>query len=323
MSERLSQLQAELRSATEEAEAVRVEALRIAADLRNARIEDPDHVPTLERALTDVSARTELADERSAAVREQLLELAELVADPVSGLDGEHPIALLPVRIETRFERTTEPRQLLVRIYPDEVHVDSHEPQLTDAELDSARRYWERIWRAGTRNVDAERAAFVDLARAVGTPRAAWVARATRPDPANRPTTPAPDDQPLPSLPVLPTVERSPELLTRPAQAKMLPDRWIVVGFRGAAEIVRASGTVIPERLQVGPSPDAEHAPDGIALDEGVRWLVDFDLAERDGMGIRVPLNDDRGFDRLLVLGVKASLDPTAAAARLAQLLNA
>jgi len=192
MSERLSQLQAELRSATEEAEAVRVEALRIAADLRNARIEDPDHVPTLERALTDVSARTELADERSAAVREQLLELAELVADPVSGLDGEHPIALLPVRIETRFERTTEPRQLLVRIYPDEVHVDSHEPQLTDAELDSARRYWERIWRAGTRNVDAERAAFVELARAVGTPRAAWVARATTPDPAGRPSTPTP-----------------------------------------------------------------------------------------------------------------------------------
>jgi hypothetical protein len=247
MSERLGELHAELRTATEEAEAARVEALGIAADLRNARIEDPDHVPALQSALTDATSRKELADERSAAVREQLLALAELVADPVSGLDGDHPIALLPVRIETRFEHLSEPRQLLVRIYPDDVHVDSHEPQLTDAELDSARRYWERVWRAGTRNADAERAAFVELARAVGTPRVAWVARATTPDPADRPTTPTPDDQPLASPPVLPTVERSPELLTRPAQARMLPDRWIVIGFRGGAEVVRASGSVVPE----------------------------------------------------------------------------
>src|SRR6266508_150026 len=111
MSERLGELQAELRTATEEAEAARVEALRIAADLRNARIEDPDHVPTLQSALTDATSRKELA--------------AELVADPISGLEGDHPIALLPVRIETRFEHLSEPRQLLVRIYPDDVHVDS------------------------------------------------------------------------------------------------------------------------------------------------------------------------------------------------------
>ena len=36
-------------------------------------------------------------------------------------------------------------------------------------------------------------------------------------------------------------------------------------------------------------------------------------------MGIRVPVDDEAGFDRLLVLGVRASLDPAEAAARLAR----
>src|SRR5206468_10455270 len=62
-------------------------------------------------------------------------------------VSAKHPLLLLPVRIETRFAwpdaagtRTFSPitgtaRSLLVRIYPDDVHDDAHEPELTAAEF--------------------------------------------------------------------------------------------------------------------------------------------------------------------------------------------
>ena len=63
------------------------------------------------------------------------------------------PAVLLPVRVETRFVTTGGRPELLVRIYPDEVHVDEHEPELTDDELAWGRAFWEQTWRAGTGDV--------------------------------------------------------------------------------------------------------------------------------------------------------------------------
>lgn len=318
----LAELQGQFGAADAEAEAARTETLRIRADLLRAA-GDPTRTAALETALATEAARQRLAEDLGARVRADLLSRAELVADPVSGLGGEHPIALLPVRIETRFTGPAGRRELLVRVYPDDLHVDTHEPQLTDAELEAAGRYWERVWRLGTGNVEAERAAFVELARIVGTTRAAWVARETAPDASGRPASPTPDGIPLASPPVLDSVERTPSLLTRPAQATVLPDRWIVLGYRGTSEVARAVGAPVPDRLQVGLSPDASPPVAGMPLEKGLRWLVDFAEAERVGMGIRVPGVDDRGFDRLVVLGVRASLDPDASAERLSRLLAA
>ena len=42
-------------------------------------------------------------------------------------LDAAYPVALLPVRLETRFAGSL----LQVRIFPDEILADTHEPGLT------------------------------------------------------------------------------------------------------------------------------------------------------------------------------------------------
>src|SRR4051812_26674344 len=79
------------------------------------------------------------------------------------------PIALLPVRLETRYDDD----KLKIRIYPDAVHVDSHEPDLTAAEIDDGLQYWARVAAAGA---DATKAAgaWAALVSAYGPERSAW-----------------------------------------------------------------------------------------------------------------------------------------------------
>ncbi len=60
--------------------------------------------------------------------------------------------------------------------------------------------------------------------------------------------------------------------------------------------------------------------------DPGMKWLVNFDEAERIGMGVRLPLTTDQastGFDILLVLGVKSDIALTDSTDVLKQLLDA
>jgi hypothetical protein len=88
------------------------------------------------------------------------------------------PIALLPVRIETRFVTVPgdPPKpQLWLRIYPDDCWIDTFEPELSSSELDSVKRYWRAIWRAGGVDGD-QRAAWRSLVAAVGNGRANYIA---------------------------------------------------------------------------------------------------------------------------------------------------
>ncbi len=56
------------------------------------------------------------------------------------------PVALLPVQVQTRFVTRDGSPQLLVRVYPDELHLDGHEPTLTAAEVEWGRRAWRLAW---------------------------------------------------------------------------------------------------------------------------------------------------------------------------------
>ncbi len=216
----------------------------------------------------------------------------------VSLISTEVPIALLPVRLETRFAGT----DLLVRIYPDSAHVDTHEPELTVEELTWGRRHLEHE-RAGGINAPATLESWRVMTDRFGAPRAAWIARAAAA------TTPP----------------QHTETWTRAARTNVLPDRWIVLGYQGGTRRFAVLSRPIPDTLVLGPDPgDAAAADPSAPLGESAQWLVNFDRAIERGMAVRVPVAaDPAGFDRVVVVGLRASLDPAESARRLSTLLDA
>jgi hypothetical protein len=229
---------------------------------------------------------------------------AELVAgdnpDDLAALVGtELPLALLPVRLETRFDAGN----LLVRIYPDSVHVDAHEPELTGDELAWGRGYLEREGTAGPTSPAALESWRALVAR-FGAPRAAWIARAA--------AAAAPPQRAA--------------AWTRGARTNVLPDRWIALGYRGGERRFAVLGQPIADSLALGPDPNDLGAGDPTApLGAAAQWLIDFNRAIEHGMALRIPLSaaDAGGLDRLVVLGVRATADGTESARRLSALLDA
>ena len=227
----------------------------------------------------DDAARAQRDDERKALVGARAaarIALHELLAgeldaaDPTelpAAIDPEVPLILLPVRLETRLKPDgPNPTTLLVRIFPDDVHVESHEPELTDGELQQGRRYWTTVWRAGkneNERGDRDRirtAAWEELHSVLGPARARWVARRLTPANDDRPDAPD-EDAPAPTLPEVPQRGKG---WTRPATASTLPDRFVVRAFQrdeSGNEILvgEHTGSTVLDSVQVGPDP--EHAP--------------------------------------------------------------
>jgi hypothetical protein len=251
------------------------------------------------------------------------------VATPLS-FGPVRPAVLLPVRLETRFFTLPDSSsELRVRVYPDTVHIDSHEPELTSEELKWGQHFWEETWRAST---DKERAksAWQQLADRFDAPRAAWVALALRPlNPDDRPKQPLPANAVLTPPPRFPSLTTKAEAWTRAPLTRVLPNQWIVLGYKSGNLVVNVKGKPIPGSLATGPDPKQSEDvdPEALAIDDEMRWMVDFDAAEEKGMGIRVKLNSQvaaAGLDFLLVLGIKDSPGGTAdASPQLAELLNA
>ena len=197
------------------------------------------------------------------------------------------PLVLFPVRLETRFQSG----QLWLRIFPDDIHVNSFEPDLTSDEQ-NARTAFLKQAQAGQ---DAAKAAFGDLARRFGAARAAWIASANA------------------------SSATKASQWTRAPFTNTLPERWIVLGYAvaGAPGQVLAVGPPIPENLNVGPQP-------GVSNDDGTTWITDFDRAIQVGMGFKINLLPSApGFARIVVVGLKSSLGAADSAARIADLLQA
>lgn len=238
------------------------------------------------------------------------------------------PVVLFPVRLETRFlPQADGGSELRVRVYPDTVHIDSHEPGLTADELTWGQHFWEQTWRAGN-DEERNKAAWRQLADRFDPPRAAWIARVLKPlNPEDRPASPIATDQSLPNPMRFPSPATKPETWTRAPETRVLPNLWVVLGYKDGRLVVNVKGGPIPDALATGPAPSPAANTDETGIDEGMKWIVDFDAAEEAGMGIRARLTKDEadaGLDFLLVLGIKDSPDGTTDwTPRLAELCNA
>jgi hypothetical protein len=279
---------------------------------------------------TNVAARQSMADAQGAAAaqaalqaatakRQELLNTISTVGRRIGELVGQIaiddlqaesdvPIALLPIRVETR--STAGRAQLRVRIYPDDIHVDQHDRGLSDEEREAGEAYWQAIWQG--ENPDA----YSALTSAVGARRAPWVATAMTPQNlAARPDTP-------PNPP--PTDPRN----NRPALVRTLPDRFHVFADQGGI-VSDAVGAAIPDELVVAMPTSDDFTPlpidgDLPVVDERMRWMVDYDTAVGVGMAVTLPLKRaGQRIDRLFVIGLRSTMTPEASAAMLERLLVA
>jgi hypothetical protein len=254
---------------------------------------------------------------------------------------GNVPLVLLPVRLETRF--FTLPgnvTELRVRIYPDKIHVDTHQPELTTDERTWGTQYWQQDWVAGN-DTTARSDAWHTLASRFGAARAAWIARVLQPtNLSQRPAVPVPPGQPpavAPLFPTLPPVGVGGESAWRHApQVRLLPDRWIAVVHSAGQVALSVTGKDITRPLAVGPDPQAPdpdpqteaaiRAGDRLAVDPGMAWMVDFNAAEAVGMALRITIPPETlaaGLESLVVFGVAGSVAVTKTSAQVADLLDA
>ena len=237
------------------------------------------------------------------------------MSDPLL-IHGDCPLVLFPVRLETRFFG----QELRIRVFPDKIHVDTHEPELTADEVEWGKHFHVQLWNATTDEVKKE--AWRQLADRYGAERASWVVRQLMPtNQSERPTKPPK----FPTPPVRTDTQKN-DTWTRAPRTMVLPDQWIATALVQGTGEVTVVGQPIPDILSVGPNPQAD-VPDNVealAIDDDMQWMVDFDEAERKGMGLRLQLPTVAPtIDRLLVFGVKKSLDSRAAATRMKELIEA
>ncbi|HEX3475962.1 MAG TPA: hypothetical protein VHT91_13140 [Kofleriaceae bacterium] len=249
--------------------------------------------------------------------------LAKDISADVARLDARHPIVLLPLRLETRFSagsaRADRPRiaaaaagntpELLVRIYPDDIAGDAHEPELSADEQAAGAAYWAAAQPGGE-----QLTAWQTLLLQFPAPRAAWIVRVTDPGAETPPSF------------------YKPTGWSRAVEARLLPDRFMVIATRGGVTREAVGAPIVePLALSVGPDTlDGDQSPIGpdgkFKIDDAVQWTLDFDRAVASGMAIRLPIDAQDlalGFDRVVVLGVKSSLDETATSQRLGALFDA
>ena len=247
---------------------------------------------------------------------------------------SDRPLALFPVRLETRFFAQPDgSSELRVRVYPDRIHIDSHETELTPAEATWGKHYWTQVWHAGN-DAQAQANAWRQLVDRYDAQRAPWIARVLRPTNMDaRPQSLVPPDEALSPAPKFPSVEVVDETddtgWRRAPRARLLPDRWIAIVQAGGRPVIAVAGTAIKPDLAVGPDPKATVAEipgDQPAIDEGMRWMVDFAAAEECGMGLRIPIPPPTlaaGIETLFVFGAAKSATANQGTEQLSRQLDA
>ena len=219
-------------------------------------------------------------------------------------LDGEIPLLLLPLRVQTRFQNTANGRTLLIRVYPDDISVERHEPRLSDAERQAGQAFW------GAADADRQ-GMWRGMVARFNLRRAAWILKATGPGQA-------------------PPADLLEAPLLVPA-AWTLPER-LIFRLYGPSDHLLAElpGAPIPDGLEMGLDPTREDL--GFNRDNGglnfppeLKWQTDFGAAVAVGMGLAVSLvqlGNPSQIARIVVAGVKLGADEKRSAALLERLIE-
>jgi hypothetical protein len=290
------------------------------AEVRGARADARARLDQAITARADAPGDGEEADRTIARLREEFdglraRERADADLDPrqwINALNAGFPILLLPLRVQTRFLRTERGLELLVRVYPDDISVQSHQPTLSEGERLAGDAYWTAVAAVPGSKTTPPEDVWRGMVKRYGMERATWIMGAT--DPATGAVAP-------------PTTQlRVPAVWT-------LPER---LAFRcyGAADhlIAEVLGNPIPDGLEMGTDstrPQAGFARDGATREleypPELAWQVDLQKAIDVGMAVRIPLDEQSApggrVDRLVVLGVRLSTDHQRSADLLAELI--
>jgi hypothetical protein len=270
------------------------------------------------QAQVEFAEASELVDN----LRAELLPEPPAFPDLPGQLSSDCPIVFFPIRLETKYGGP-HGAELHIRIYPDDLHIDTHETRLTDAEVELGRRFWTQAW--GPEGNEA--GAWNELASRVRAPRAAWIVKIMEP-------TNTAKQKIAGTNPDFKVAHRRAATWTRAPRAAMLPDRWFARAKMKSGAIRTGFGKLIPDLLAAGPAPQfGVEKPEDPAvlenplnlLDDEMKWLVDFTEALEVGMAIslELPLMESTEIERLIVFGVKTSKDAESTAEDLGALFDA
>ena len=258
------------------------------------------------------------------------------IRPPLTVIDGRPVEQAQPYAVRDLFENVEEipviddAYELWIRIFPDDLAVHTHETQLTDSEIEAAKAFWNHIWYAGP-DEGLQIGAWRGLVGGRGPERAAWIAKQMTPtNSADQPTDTIDPETSLPIEPSFPAVGSKEQSWSQAPHSRVMPDRFVVRLYSGGNNYREVVGEAVPDPLQLGIDPQAaeveiESENGALVMKDKIKWLQDFEEAEKVGMGIRVPLGIfDRqlGFSKILVLGVKTSADKDEGKALLEELLE-
>jgi hypothetical protein len=304
-------------SADRQRERARLDALRRSGADERVLAPLAARVERLAQTARDAAAASGAALQSIASLSEQL----RLERDPalmVHALAATHPVALLPVAVQTRYDDA--PTKLMIRIYPDALHGYTHEPGLRTSEVEEGKRYW-TIRFADPPDAQSP---WTQIARLLGPVRAAYVVRTTTP--ANAGEIGAAVEPAFDEGAFRLAAEASQQVF-----AEALPDRFVAIGLRGGQQVFRKWGGVVGDQLPLSPlfDPLLVENPDDKDPFQGDRaWMIDYAAAEAAGMAITITQADltsgtlSQSLDRLLVLGVDWTQTPESAAELVAALLD-
>lgn len=246
----------------------------------------------------------------------------------VNQMNDRYPILFFPVRIETVFMEENGP-ELWLRIFPDDIAVETHEDDLTQSEIDEGMAYWNGFADAVN---DQERVHAWDLlCRSFGAERAAWVALQMQPT------------NYTPGMPsgsfIFPVLVPKSDAWSKQPVTHIMPDSFMVYAYDYYGNVVSYQTNNIPDELKMGIDPSLDPDTQPMSFDQqdvggrmnelvanaDVDWMINFDAAIASGLGGKIAINPDQfhsGFKKILVLGVKSTLTVDESKNRLENLIK-